>query len=119
MDLKLIKTEAEHEAALAEMSRLWGSSPGTPEGDKLDVLGVLINVYESEHYPIDPPSPIEAIKFRMEQGGLTRKDLEAYLGGKNRVSEVLSGKRHLSVKMISRLHNGLKIPLESLFQQKT
>lgn len=115
MNLRLIKNEAELQAALEEMARLWGSAPGTPEGDTLDILGLLVNAYESAHYPIDPPDPVEAIKFRMEQGGVTRKELEGYLGGKNRVSEILSGKRGLSVKMISRLHHGLKIPLESLF----
>jgi HTH-type transcriptional regulator/antitoxin HigA len=116
MDLKLIKNDTELETALAEMSRLWGSAPGTPDGDTLDVLGLLVSAYESVRYPIDPPDPVEAIKFRMEQGGVTRKELEVYLGGKNRVSEVLNRKRSLSLSMISRLHKGLNIPLESLFQ---
>ncbi len=115
MDLKPIRNDTELDTALAEMSRLWGSEPDTPEGDKFEVLALLINDYETKHYPKGPPDPIEAIKFRMEQGGLTRKDLEPYLGGKNRVSEVLSGKRRLSIKMIQRLHQGLGIPLESLF----
>lgn len=115
MDLKLIKNDAELEEALAEMSRLWNCEPGTHEEDKLDVLALLVDAYETKHYPIDPPDPIEAIKFRMEQGGLTRKDLEPYLGGKNRVSEVLNGKRRLSIGMIQKLHQGLNIPLESLF----
>lgn len=115
MDLKPIRNDTELDTALTEMSCLWGSEPGTPEGDKLEVLALLINDYETKHYPIDPPDPIEAIKFRMEQGGLTRKDLAPYLGGKNRVSEVLSGKRRLSIKMIQKLHQGLGIPLESLF----
>ena len=74
-DLKPIRTEADHEKALAEIERLWGARTGTPEGDRLDILATLIDVYENEHYPVDPPDPIAAIKFRMEQQGLTRKDL--------------------------------------------
>ena len=77
-DVKPIRSEADYEAALEEVERLWGAKLGTPRGDRLDVLATLIDVYESEHYPIDPPDPIEAIKFRMEQQNLTRKDLEGY-----------------------------------------
>jgi HTH-type transcriptional regulator/antitoxin HigA len=73
-DLKPIRTEAEYEAALAEIEQLWGARTGTPEGDRLDILATLVDAYENEHYPMDPPDPIEAIKFRMEQQGLTRKD---------------------------------------------
>lgn len=78
-DLKPIRTEADYEQALAEVERLWGARAGTPEGDRLDIVATLIDVYENEHYPMDPPDPIEAIKFRMEQQGLTRKDLKEFL----------------------------------------
>ena len=79
-DLKPIRTEADYEAALAEVERLWGAPAASPEGDRLDVLATLIDAYESEHFPMDPPDPIEAIKFRMEQQGLSRKDLEGLIG---------------------------------------
>ena len=84
-DLRPIRTEADYEKALAEVERLWGARAGTPEGDRLDIVATLIDVYETEHYPMDPPDPIEAIKFRMEQQGLTRKDLEEILGSRTRV----------------------------------
>src|SRR5919106_2563268 len=92
-DLRPIRTEADYEAALAEAERLWGARVGTPEGDRLDILATLIDTYESEHYPMDPPDPIEAIKFRMEQQGLTRKDLAGILGSRTRVAEVLNRHR--------------------------
>lgn len=106
-NLKPIRTEDDYEAALQEIERLWGARSGTPEGDRLDILATLIDAYENEHYPIDPPDPIEAIKFRMEQQGLTRRDLEAMLGARGRVAEVLNRKRDLSIGMISRLHERL------------
>src|SRR5713226_8550975 len=109
-ELKPIRTKTDYKAALAEVERLWGSKSGTPKGDRLDVLATLIDVYEAEHYPIDPPDPIEAIKFRMEQQGLTRKDLETVLGTRTRVAEVLNRKRGLSIAMIRRLHDRLGIP---------
>src|ERR671912_682451 len=99
-DVKPIRTDADYETAMAEVERLWGSKLGTPEGDRLDVLATLIDAYESRHHPIDPPDPIEAIKFRMEQQGLTRKDLEPYLGKRGRVAEVLNRQRKLSLNMI-------------------
>ncbi|MDM8547585.1 helix-turn-helix domain-containing protein [Candidatus Venteria ishoeyi] len=110
----LLRTDDELNAALAEMERLWGSAPNTPDGDRLEVIALLVENYESKHYSITPPDPVEAIKFRMDQAGLTRKDLEPYIGSKGRVSEVLNHKRSLSLKMIRNLHNGLHIPLESL-----
>ena len=115
-DLKPIRTEADYEKALAEIERLWGARIGTPEGDRLDILATLIDVYENEHYPIDPPDPIEAIKFRMEQQGLTRKDLEGILGSRTRVAEVLNRRRGLSINMIRRLHEKLGISVEVLIR---
>jgi HTH-type transcriptional regulator/antitoxin HigA len=109
-----IKTEADYEATLARVEELWGAKPDTPEGDELEVLFTLVEAYEAKHYPIAPPDPVEAIKFEMESRGLTRKDLEHYLGSRGRVSEVLNHKRSLSIKMIRNLHKGLGIPLESL-----
>ena len=115
-ELKPIKTKADYEASLAEMERLWGARSGTPEGNRLDILATLIDVYESDHYPMDPPDPIEAIKFRMEQQGLTRKDLSEILGSRTRVAEILNRRRGLSINMIRRLHEQLGISLEVLIQ---
>lgn len=115
-DVKPIRTEADHERALAEVERLWGARSGTPRGDRLDVLATLIDAYESEHHPVDPPDPVEAIRFRMEQQGLTRKDLEPMIGSRTRVAEVLNRKRSLSIAMIRRLHDGLGIPAEILIR---
>ena len=116
-EIKPIRSEADYEAALAEVEQLWGTRLGTPEGDRLDVLATLIDAYESEHHPIDPPDPIEAIKFRMEQQGLTRKDLERILGTRTRVAEVLNRRRGLSINMIRRLHEKLGISAEVLIRQ--
>jgi HTH-type transcriptional regulator / antitoxin HigA len=115
-DLKPIKTRADYEGALAEMERLWGAKSGTPAGDRLDILATLVDAYESQHFPMDPPDPIEAIKFRMEQQGLTRKDLEALLGTRTRVAEVLNRRRGLSINMIRRLHEKLGISAEVLIR---
>jgi len=101
---------------MAEMARLWGAKLGTPKGDRLDVLATLVDAYESEHHPVDPPDPIEAIKFRMEQQGLTRKDLEGILGTRTRVAEVLNRRRGLSINMIRRLHDKLGISAEVLIR---
>lgn len=114
--IRPVRTERDHAAAMAEVERLWGARAGTPEGDRLDVLATLIDAYEAEHDPIDPPDPIEAIRFRMEQQGLTRKDLERMLGTRTRVSEVLNRKRGLSISMIRRLHAELGIPAEVLIR---
>src|SRR5471032_175949 len=111
-ELKPIRTKADYKAALAEVERLWGATIGTPKGDRLDVLATLIDVYESRHYPMDPPDPIEAIQFRMEQLGLTRKDLEPMIGTRNRIAEVLNRKRGLSIEMIRSLHDKLGISAE-------
>jgi HTH-type transcriptional regulator / antitoxin HigA len=115
-DLKPIRTEADYEAALAEVERLWGAPVASPEGDRLDVLATLIDAYESEHYPMDPPDPIEAIKFRMEQQGLSRKDLEGLIGTRTRVAEVLNRRRSLSISMIRRLHERLGISADVLIR---
>jgi HTH-type transcriptional regulator/antitoxin HigA len=115
-EIRPIHTTGDYEAALAEIERLWGSHSGTPEGDRLDVLATLIDAYESEHHPIDPPDPVEAIKFRMEQQSLTRKDLEGLLGTRTRVAEVLNRRRNLSINMIRRLHNKLGISAEVLIR---
>ncbi|PCJ12630.1 MAG: hypothetical protein COB04_17485 [Gammaproteobacteria bacterium] len=114
MKIKPIKTVDDYDSAIARVELLWGSKPDTLKGDILDVLITLIDAYERDHYPIDPPDPIEAIKFRMEQSGLNRKDLEPFIGSRGRVSEVLNRKRDLSLKMIRELHVNLQIPLESL-----
>jgi len=115
-ELKPIRTKADYKRALADVERLWGAKGGTPEGDRLDVLATLIDAYETEHYPMDPPDPVEAIKFRMEQQGLTRKDLEPLIGTRTRVSEVLNRKRNLSIGMIRRLHDRLGISAEVLIR---
>jgi HTH-type transcriptional regulator/antitoxin HigA len=114
--IRPIRTKRDHEAALAELERLWGAKRGTPEGDRLDVLATLIEAYEAVQYPMDPPDPIEAIKFRMEQQGLTRKDLEPLIGTRTRVAEVLNRKRSLSIGMIRRLHRALGISAEVLIR---
>ena len=115
-EVKPIRTKGDYEKALAEVERLWGAKSGTPNGDRLDVLATLIDAYETEHYPMDPPDPIEAIKFRMEQQGLTRKDLKEILGTRTRVSEVLDRKRGLSINMIRALHDKLGISAEILIR---
>ena len=114
MNVHQIRTEADYDAALGEVEKLWGSKAGTADGDRLDVLLVLIDDYESKHHPIDPPDAVEAIKFRMEQMNLTRKDLEPLIGPRGRVAEVLNRRRPLSLSMIRSLHQKLNIPLESL-----
>ena len=114
--LKPLRTEADYETALEEFEQLWGAPAGTPKGDRLDILATLIDAYEAEHYPMDPPDPIEAIKFRMEQQGLTRKDLEGILGSRTRVAEVLNRRRGLSINMIRRLHDQLGISAEVLIR---
>jgi len=115
-DLKPIRNEADYDAALEDVGRLWGAKSGTPDGDKLDVLATLIDAYEAKHHPIDPPDPVEAIRFRMEQQGLSRKDLEPMIGPRNRVADVLNRKRGLSIDMIRQLHDGLGISAEVLIR---
>src|SRR6266436_7844682 len=115
-EVRPIRTKRDYEAAVKEVEHLWGAKAGTREGDRLDVLATLIEAYETEHFPMDPPDPIEAIKFRMEQQGLTRKDLGPLIGTRTRVAEVLNRKRNLSIAMIRRLHQALGIPAEVLIQ---
>lgn len=115
-EIKPIRTKADYEAALAMVERLWGAKSGTRDGDRLDVLATLIDAYEAARYPMDLPDPIDALKFRMEQLGLSRKDLEPLIGTRTRVAEVLNRKRSLSIAMIRRLHNVLGIPAEVLIR---
>jgi|SRR5450759_4536739 HTH-type transcriptional regulator / antitoxin HigA len=117
MDIKPIRTEADYEAALKEVERLWGADPGTPDGDHFEVLFTLVESYEDQQYPILPPDPIEAIKYYMDSRGLDRQDLERYIGPSGRVSEVLSRKRPLTLVMIRKLNAGLGIPAEVLIQR--
>ncbi len=115
-ELKPIRTKADYDAGLAEVEALWGSRSGTPKGDRLDILATLIEAYEAKHFPMDPPDPIEAILFRMEQQGISRKDLEPMLGTRARVAEVLNRKRGLSIEMIRQLHTKLGISAEVLIR---
>lgn len=103
MDIKPIKTESDCEVALSEIQRLWEAPHGSPEGDKLDVLVALVDAYEQQHYPIPPPDPVEAILHHMESQGLSRRDLEPYLGSQSYVSEVLNRQRALTLDMISKI----------------
>ena len=114
MNIKPIRTDDDLRAALRRLEVIFQAAEGTPEADEMEVLVTLIEAYENKHYAVDPADPVEAIKFRMEQQGLTPRDLEAYIGPSGRVSEVLNGKRPLSLRMIKRLHDGLHIPYESL-----
>ena len=114
MDVKPIRNERQHRAALKEIERLWAAKPGSAEHDRLEVLATLVEDYEEKHQPIYPPDPIAAIRFRMEQLDLDRKALEPSIGSRARVSEVLSGRRRLTLDMIRRLHRQLGIPAEIL-----
>jgi len=114
MSIRPIKTEDDYNIALARVAELMDAEPDSEAGAELDVLATLVDAFESRHCPIDAPDPVEAILFRMEQMGLDRKDLEPFLGGKSRVSEVLNRKRDLSITQIRKLHSGLRIPFENL-----
>ena len=116
IELKPIRSPVDHAAAVDEVGRLWGAKSGTPEGDRLDVIATLIDAWESANHPMDPPDPIDAIRFRMEQQGLTRRDLEHILGARGRIAEVLNGKRSLSIAMIRRLHDKLGISADILIR---
>ena len=116
MNIRPIKTEADYQAALKEIERLFGAKRNTPEGDCLEVLTTLVEAYEDRHYSIPLPDPVEAIRYYMETRGLTRRDLEPYIGTRARVSEVLNRKRPLTLSMIRRLSTGLRIPAEVLIQ---
>ena len=114
MAIHPVKTDTDYRRALLRIDELMDAGPDTTEGEELDVLATLVEVYEREHMTIGPPDPVEAILFRMEQMGLNRKALEPFLGGRSRVSEVLNRKRSLSMSQIRKLHKGLDIPLENL-----
>ena len=116
MDIHPIRTEADYEAALKAVSALVDTdpAPGTPEGDELEILAILVEKYEAEHFPMAAPNPIDAIKYRMEQAGLSVRDMQPYIGNSNRVYEVLAGRRALSLGMIRKLHDGLHIPADVL-----
>lgn len=117
MEIKPIRTAADHAAALQEIDGLMSAEFGTPEGDRLDVLATLVDAYEARHFPMELSDPIDAIKFMMEQKGLTPKDLQPMIGRSNRVYEILNGTRPLTLAMIWRLHKGLGIPAEYLIKQ--
>ena len=117
MDIKPIKNEADYEAALVEIDRLMDAKPGTGEGDRLDVLATLVEAWEQKYHRIEDPDPIEAILHRMEALGLDRKDLEPMIGTRARVSEVLSRKRPLTINMIRKLNEKLRIPADVLIRQ--
>jgi len=116
MKIKPIRTRKDHEQAVKEIERLWGARKESEDGDKLEILVTLVSAYDDEHYPIDPPDPIDAIRFRMEQMGLKRSDLEPVLGSRARVAEVLNRRRPLSIRMIRKLHHDLGIPAEVLIK---
>ena len=116
MHLKPIKTTADYSAALQRLEVIFDAQPGSPAGDELEVLGMLIDNYEQKHFPIEYPDPIEAIKFRMEQMGYTQKDLAKIVGLKSRASEILNRKRKLTLEMIRKLHQTLGIPTQVLIQ---
>lgn len=119
MTIRPIKNDSDHESALKRIQALMSAEAGTDEGDELDVLATLVDAYEAKHFPVEMPDPIEAIRFRMEQTGLERKDLEPFIGSRARVSEVLNKRRGLSLKMIRALHKELDIPLEALIGRET
>jgi HTH-type transcriptional regulator/antitoxin HigA len=116
MNIKPIKTARDHEAALREIETLMMAKPGTAAGDRLDVLVTLIEAYEHKHFPMDAPDPIAAIRLAMERNDLKPRDLVPMIGGLNRVHEILTGRRGLTLAMIRRLHDGLGIPAESLIR---
>ena len=114
MNIRPIKTEQDYNSVIKRIEELWGAKKDTAEGDELDLLITLVESYEMKHYPIAPPDPVDAIKFRMEQMGMTKADMVQYLGSQSRVSEILNRKRSLTLKMIKSLYKGLKIPAEIL-----
>lgn len=114
MEIRPIRTQADHKAALARIEALWDARPRTEEHDELEVLSVLVAAYEEQRWPILPPEPVEAIRFHMEQNGLRSRDLAAVLGSESRASEILNRRRPLTVQMIRAIHDAWSIPLESL-----
>ena len=117
MEIRLISTEADYQAALQRIRRLWEADPDTPEAEELEILALLVNKFEEEHYPIEEPDPIDYIKIRMEELGLRQEDMVPYMGNKGNVSKVLNRKRPLSLEMIRNLHRGLRFPLEVLIAE--
>jgi HTH-type transcriptional regulator/antitoxin HigA len=116
MELKPIRTEAEHHEALADIERLWDAPEGSPEADRLEVLAMLVEAYEKAHFPIEAPDPVAFLEYVMESRGLTRKDLEPYIGPRGRVADIMNRTRPLSVTMIRRLSSGLGLPADVLLQ---
>jgi HTH-type transcriptional regulator/antitoxin HigA len=116
MQIKPIRTRTDHDRALREIERLWGARAGTPNSDRLDVLATLVEAYEQKHFAIDPPDPIEAIRFRLEQNGLDPGALIGVIGGRSRVYEVMHRKRPLSLEMIRSLHDRFGIPADVLIR---
>lgn len=114
MEIRPIKSEQDYQASIRRIEELWGVKRDTPEGDEFDLICTLVESFEMKHFPIAPPDPIDAILFRMEQMNMTKTDLAKYLGSQSRVSEVLSGKRNLTLKMVKSLYKGLKIPADIL-----
>ena len=117
MEIRPIKTKQDYKRALAHIETIIAAKPGTHAGDELDVLATLVDAYEQKHFPVNAADPVDAILFCMDQQGLTRKDLEPFIGSRHRVSEILNRKRGLTLDMIRRLHRGLEIPLEVLVGQ--
>jgi HTH-type transcriptional regulator / antitoxin HigA len=116
--IKPIKTQRDYQQALKEIDKLMDAKPNSPEGDRLDLLATLVSAWEERHFPIDPPDPVSAILFAMEQRGLSRRDLEPFIGSRARVAEILGRKRPLTLPMIRRLHAGLGIPAEVLIGEQ-
>jgi len=116
MQIHPIKTESDYRTALVEIDALFAADRDTPEGDRLDVLTTLVTAYETRHHSVAPPDPIEAILYHLESRGLSRRDLEPYIGSRGRVAEILNRKRPLTLEMIRKLHDGLGIPAEVLIQ---
>jgi HTH-type transcriptional regulator/antitoxin HigA len=116
MRIRPIKTKADHRAALKAIERLMGARPDTPDGDRLDVLSVLVERYEEQADAIEPPDPIEALRYHMESRGLTRRDLEPFIGSRARVAEVLNRRRALTIDMIRGLHEGLGLSADVLIR---
>ena len=114
MEIRPIKTEQDYQDSIRRIEELWGAKKDTTQGDELDLLVTLVEAYEMKHYPIAPPDPVDAIKFRMEQMGMTKADMVKYLGSQSRVSEILNRKRKLTLGMIKSLYKGLKIPADIL-----
>jgi len=114
MEIRPIKSEQDYNNSIRKIEVLWGAKKDTPQGDELDLLVTLVESYEMKHYPIAPPDPVDAIKFRMEQMGMTKADMVQYIGSQSRVSEILNGRRKLTLGMIKALYKGLRIPAEIL-----